>query len=160
MIVLRLAARFDRCVRQPPRSSEDELSYILLSGMSHFRKTIGTARGKLTDPDDKRAAPMMAGTWDRVANQLKLNFASRMKVPCLETKVRFVVVQRARRDLRLMCRANRFSGGRSGAPLFAANVASCCRRRGNNRGKKFAHLTRWRLTSVAAAVSKRRELSF
>jgi hypothetical protein len=47
-----------------------------------------------------------------------------MKVTRLETKVQFVVIQSARRDLRLVRRANRFSRGRSGAALFTANVAS------------------------------------
>ena len=82
---------------------------------------------------------MMAG---RGIGLAKLNFASRTKVTRLETKAQFVVAQGARRDLRLVRGANRFSRGRSGAALFTANVASCCRRGGSNRGKKFARLTR------------------
>jgi len=34
-IWLRLAARFDRCIRPPPQSSEDELSHIFFSQACH-----------------------------------------------------------------------------------------------------------------------------
>jgi hypothetical protein len=68
-IWLRLAARFDRCIRPPPQSSEDELSYIFLSGMPQIRLASGTARGQAADPNDKRAVQMIGGARERVSNE-------------------------------------------------------------------------------------------
>jgi hypothetical protein len=51
-IWLRAAARLDRCVRPPPRSSEDKLFYIFVTDMPQVQPTIGTP-AKLTDPNDK-----------------------------------------------------------------------------------------------------------
>jgi hypothetical protein len=39
---MRVAARFDRCVRRPRRSSEDELFYVLLTGMPQDQPAVGT----------------------------------------------------------------------------------------------------------------------
>jgi hypothetical protein len=49
-IWLRLATRFDRCVKQQPRSAEEKLFSVFLAGMQQAQPAIGTGEKSPPDP--------------------------------------------------------------------------------------------------------------